>query len=166
MLKMPKLIVINTGPLIALIAGLGDLDILKRTYEGVIVPYEVSQEILIHEKEYFGVKEFKKSNWLIKKDKPVKINNFLNNTLDSGEAAVIQTALNEGIKTVCIDEVAGRRVARLNNLKLTGSIGIVISAIKNGEQLEIKNVIEKMRTNGVWISDNLEKEAIKLIKNT
>ena len=42
MLKMPKLIVINTGHLIALIAGLGDLDILKRTYEGVIVPYKFS----------------------------------------------------------------------------------------------------------------------------
>jgi len=33
-------IVINTGPLLALIAGLGDLKILNSLYEQVVVPYE------------------------------------------------------------------------------------------------------------------------------
>ena len=44
--EMPKTIVINTGPLIAIIAGLGDLNILGKLYNSVIVPYEVTQEIL------------------------------------------------------------------------------------------------------------------------
>ncbi len=38
-------IVINTGPILALIAGLGSLDVLKM-YHRVHVPFEVSQEIL------------------------------------------------------------------------------------------------------------------------
>ncbi|WP_216594172.1 hypothetical protein [Synechococcus sp. PCC 6312] len=51
---------------------------------------------------------------------------YLLNSLDSGEAAVIQLALNQNIQTVCIDETSGRRIARLNGLNVTGSIGILL----------------------------------------
>ncbi|MGK7919444.1 MAG: hypothetical protein AB4080_05485 [Trichodesmium sp.] len=40
MLK-PAQIVINTSPIIALIAGLGDLEILHLLYTSVFVPFEV-----------------------------------------------------------------------------------------------------------------------------
>ena len=42
-----KDLVINTGPLLALIAGIGDLSLLKMLYERVLVPFEVCQEIEI-----------------------------------------------------------------------------------------------------------------------
>jgi len=163
---MPKEIVVNTGPIIALIAALSELDIFRNSYNKVIVPYEVSDEILAKGKERFDAKIFQKDNWIIKKKKPVKLDPFLENSLDKGEASVIQTALNENIKTVCIDEVAGRRIARLNNLKVTGSLGIIISAIKNGENFNIKKIISNMRKNGVWISEDLEKKAIKLVNES
>ena len=38
-------IVINTGPIIALIAALGDLSILKSLYGRIIVPKEVGVEV-------------------------------------------------------------------------------------------------------------------------
>ena len=87
----------------------------------------------------------------------------MKNSLDPGEASVIQIALNKKIETVCIDEAAGRRIARLNNLKLTGSLGIIISAINNGENIDLKKVIKNMRNNGVWISDQLKEKALDLI---
>ncbi|MGM0411449.1 MAG: DUF3368 domain-containing protein [Bacillota bacterium] len=117
---MPKKIVINTGPIIALIAALSDLEILKKLYKKVIVPYEVSEEILAKGKERYDAKIFNSYNWIEKHKKPIKIEPFLKNSLDKGEASVIQTAMNENIETVCIDEVADRRIARLNNLKVTG----------------------------------------------
>jgi predicted nucleic acid-binding protein len=56
------------------------------------------------------------------------------NTLDRGEAAVIQLALDEGVHTVCIDEAAGRRIARLNGLSVRGAISIARkSSEKNDE---------------------------------
>ena len=124
---MPEEIVVNTGPIIALIAALSELDIFRNSYNKVIVPYEVSEEILVKSKENYDAKVFKQNKWINKRNKPVKVEPFLKNSLDKGEASVIQTALNENIKTVCIDEVAGRRIARLNNLKVTGSLGIIIS---------------------------------------
>ena len=48
-------IVINTGPIIALIAALGDLSILKSLYGRIIVPKEVGVEVLAGGGAGFGV---------------------------------------------------------------------------------------------------------------
>jgi len=160
---MPKKIVINTGPMIALIAGLNDLKILEKYYDEVIVPQRVIKEILAKGKKRFDAQIFLENNYLKKLDNPVEISTFLKNSLDPGEASVIQIALNKKIETVCIDEAAGRRIARLNNLKLTGSLGIIISAINNGENIDLKKLIKNMRNNGVWISDQLKEKALDLI---
>lgn len=74
------------------------------------------------------------------------------NTLDRGEAAVIQLALDENIETVCIDEAAGRRMARLNDLSVTGSIGILLRAKSEGYQFLMQEAIERMKAHGVWLS--------------
>lgn len=37
--------VINTGPLLALIAGYGELSLLEKLYQRVLVPFEVCREI-------------------------------------------------------------------------------------------------------------------------
>ncbi|BFM38195.1 DUF3368 domain-containing protein [Synechocystis sp. LKSZ1] len=113
----PTQIVINTSPLLALIAGLGDLAILGELYETVFVTYEVGQEILTGGKLGFGIAEFEQAKSLQRLDKPLQIMPFLLNSLDLGEASVIQLSLNLGIATVCIDEAIGRRIARLNSLK-------------------------------------------------
>ncbi|AFZ51435.1 hypothetical protein [Dactylococcopsis salina] len=59
-------IVINTSPLIALIAALGSLDILDSLYEKVVVPLAVCEEILKGGKQDFAVSEFQKAKWLSK----------------------------------------------------------------------------------------------------
>jgi predicted nucleic acid-binding protein len=119
----PSVIVTNTTPLLALSAACGSLEILRGLYERVIVPREVEQEIMAGGASLFGIPVFEQADWLERRTQPVQINPWLTNTLDRGEASVIQTALNESITLVCIDETVGRRIARLNGLALTGSIG-------------------------------------------
>ncbi len=121
---MPKTdkIVINTGPILALIAGLGDLNVLNSLYKRVVIPYEVCEEVMAGGSTGFGVHEFNDADFLIKLDKPTIIQPYLLNSLDLGESSVIQTALDEKIQTVCIDEAVGRRIARLNGLSFTGSL--------------------------------------------
>jgi hypothetical protein len=41
-----KEIVINTGPLIALVAAVGDLTLLNRLYSRILVPFEVCGEMV------------------------------------------------------------------------------------------------------------------------
>ena len=51
-------IVINTSPLIALVAAWGNLSRLESLYQKVLVPYEVTQEILQGGMNNFAVSEF------------------------------------------------------------------------------------------------------------
>lgn len=88
---MPEVeeIVINTGPVLALIAGLGELSILNALYRRIIVPYEVGEEISASGSTGFGVREFNASDFLIKLNRPATIQPYLRNSLDLGESSVI-----------------------------------------------------------------------------
>jgi predicted nucleic acid-binding protein len=127
-------LVINTGPLLALIAGIGDLSLLELLYKRVLVPFEVCQEI-----------------------------EAVRNALDLGEASVIQLALNENIHTVCIDEPMGRRIARLNGLKLTGSIGVLIRAKQDGFDFSMREAINRMQSQGIYLSQKVVDFALKQV---
>jgi predicted nucleic acid-binding protein len=80
---------------------------------------------------------------------------LLQNSLDAGEAAVIQLALQEGIALVAIDESVGRRFARLSGLSLTGSLGILLKAKKLGYPILMKDAIQRMRQRGIWLGDKV-----------
>jgi predicted nucleic acid-binding protein len=145
-------IAINTGPLIALVAAVGDLTVLRSLYTEVLVPYEVCQEILVGGSTGFAVAEFEAAIWLQKQQAPLNISPILLNSLDRGEAAVIQLAIDENIPTVCIDEAAGRRIARLSGLALTGSIGILLRAKRSGYPFSMQQAISQMLVRGIRLS--------------
>ncbi len=153
-------IVINTGPLLAIIAGLGNLKILNALYKRVVVPFEVCQEIMAGGSMGFGISEFIKADFLVKYDQSTIIQPYLLNSLDLGESSVIQTALTEKISTVCIDEALGRRFARLNGLQLTGSLGLLIRAKREGHHISLRDTISQMRACGVWLSESVTNLAI------
>ena len=51
-------IIVNTGPLLALIVGLGELSLMGKLYNRVLVPFEVCKEIESGGKTNFGIREF------------------------------------------------------------------------------------------------------------
>lgn len=136
-------IVVNTGPLLALIAATGDLEILRSLYRRVVVPWEVAKEMEAGGPDAFGLESFGHADWLERWPRPMDLSDLLKNLLDSGEAAVIQLALNERIGLVCLDDAAGRRVARLSNLRLTGSVGILLRAKSAGYPISIRESIQR-----------------------
>lgn len=145
-----KTVVINTTPLIALSVATGSLDILRVLYSRVIVTHEVQQEILSGGRHAPGVADFLASEWLECLTEQQEIPVYLRNTLDRGEASVIQAARVKGITLVCIDEKVGRRIARLNGLTLTGSIGILAKAKQSGYPLDIEQVLIRLHNHGIW----------------
>ena len=154
-------LVTNTTPLIALTAATGGLEVLRYLYTRVVVPLEVAQEVRVGGPQAFGVDVFNASaQWLEVQTKPVVLQAYLHNTLDKGEAAVIQTALNLRLPLVCIDEAAGRRIARLCDLRLTGSIGILLKARSLGFAVDIPQALDRMRRQGIWLSDRVVQFAL------
>ena len=89
-MPVKKELVINTGPLIALVAATGGLEILPFVFARIIVPPEVKQEIHAGGTTGFAVKEFNHSTFLHVPDQPTRIPDYLRNSLDLGEASVIQ----------------------------------------------------------------------------
>ena len=130
-----RCLVSNTTPLIALTAATGGLDVLRHLYQRVVVPLEIQPA-------------------------PVALQPFLYNSLDKGEAAVIQTALNLQLPLVCIDEAVGRRIARLCDLQLTGSVGILIKAKNTGYAVDMQQALDRMRQHGIWLSDRVVQFAL------
>ena len=154
-------IVTNTTPLIAISAATGSLDVLRFLYSRVVVPLEVQTELRAAGSLALGVQEMNAASWLDYQTVDIVISPYLANTLDRGEAAVIQTALNAQIELVCIDETVGRRVARLSGLTLTGSIGVLLKAKKLGYELSMEEAVDRMRQHGIWLSDEVVKFALQ-----
>ncbi len=159
----PSRVVINTGPLIALCAGMGGLDLLRGLYAEVIVPIEVEQEIDALRQSQFVQPEFQLAKkWLHVWPAPVRLSPLLRSSIDLGEASVIQLALDEVIPTVIIDEAAGRRVAKLSGLKVTGSIGLLLRGKAEGLVPAVRPVLEAMKANGVWLGEAVRQQALRL----
>jgi predicted nucleic acid-binding protein len=156
-----RCLVSNTTPLIALTAATGGLEVLRHLYQRVVVPLEVADEVRLGGPKAFGVDVFNAAaHWLEIQPMPVVLQPFLHNSLDKGEAAVIQTALNLQLPLVCIDEAAGRRIARLCELQLTGSVGILIKAKNTGYALDMPEALDRMRQHGIWLSDRVVQFAL------
>ena len=149
------------GQLLALIAGLGNLNILQHLYRRVVITAEVREEILRGGGRGFGVEIFEAAHWLDLQEEPTVISPFLERVLDRGEASVIQWALAQGVETVCIDEVVGRRFARLHGLRVTGSVGVLLRAKKEGHVVSVRQALNSMRQKGIWLSDRVVRFALK-----
>ncbi len=147
-------LVTNTTPLITLAVATGTLDILRGLYARVIVPVAVAEEILAQGNSAPGASAFLGATWL-ERGRDVAVPSYLRNSLDRGEAAVIQTALQENIPLVCIDETVGRRVARLNGLTVTGSVGILVKARRMGYSVNLSDAVGRMREHGIWLSEEV-----------
>jgi predicted nucleic acid-binding protein len=158
---MRKTIVTNTTPIIALTAATGSLDVLKFLYSRVIVPLEVQTELRAAGSQAVGVQALNDARWLDCQTSEVVVSSYLANTLDRGEAAVIQTALNLNIPLVCIDEAVGRRVARLSDLTLTGSIGVLLKAKQLGYEVSMAQAVTRMRDHGIWLSAEVIRFALQ-----
>jgi predicted nucleic acid-binding protein len=162
-MREKKQVVINTGPLIALSAATGTLDLLREFYSQVVVPLEVCREITVNG-SLPGAQQFTDASWLYKCSQPTIVSTLLSKVLDSGEASVIQTALDKEIETVIIDEAAGRRVANLHGLKLTGSLGILLRAKHEGYISSLTTVLKTLEHKGIWLGEDIKHHVLLLAK--
>lgn len=90
---------------------------------------------------------------------PVSLNNTISPlaiaSLDIGEAAVIQLALEHGIAKVCIDEVKGRRAAKAVGLSVLGSLGLIGKAKTLRIIPAVEPLILKAKAEGIYYDDEL-----------
>ncbi len=147
----PETLVINTGPLVAL-GRVGALDLIGRLAIDFVAPQQVADEIAAGVRLGYPVEM---PPWV----KVVTLSGTLSpvsvSTLDEGEAAVIQLAAELRIDRVCIDEWRGRRAAVAVGLKVTGSLGLLGRAKRDGLIPAVRPWIEKLKTSGTFYDPDL-----------
>ena len=154
-------VVSNTTPIISLLK-ISKLDILKNLYSEINIPYAVFQEVEAgRNKDYYT--NLSNLNWInileIQDKQAVKY--FLD--LDSGEAEAIVLATEIKADLIILDEKLGRFHAKHADLKVTGTIGVLIKAKKEGLINELKPLLFELTKKEVWISDKLIYEILKQI---
>lgn len=154
---MIEQIVINTSPLLSLTKMQAFEPIGQLPFE-FVCPSEVEAEILAGTEQGF---ETIIPEWL----KIVPLKNPLSPlaiaSLDAGEAAVIQLALENNISQVCIVEIKGRRAALAVGLKVVGSLGLLGKAKTLGLIPAIRPFIEKATNAGIYYDNRLIETFLK-----
>ena len=64
---------------------------------------------------------------------------------------------------IILDEKLGRFHAKHAGLNVTGTIGVLIKAKKNGLIKELKPLLTELTQKDVWISDKLKWEILKQV---
>jgi predicted nucleic acid-binding protein len=149
---MPK-VVSNTTPIISLLK-IGKLEILKDLYDEIYIPQEVFNEIEAgkQKKYYLNLLAFE---WIkieqIQDRKSIAY--FLD--LDKGEAEAIVLATESEADLILLDESLGRFHAKHAGLRVTGTIGILVKAKKQGLISELKPLILELKEIVDWLSESL-----------
>ena len=149
---MADRIVMNTGPLIAL-AQASALDVAAHLPIQFCCPDEVKSEF--DEGVRLGLSSAAWPSWLQVIPLGQSLNPLARLSLDPGEAAVIQLALEQKIGCVCIYEVKGRRYARGVGLSVTGSLGLLGRAKRVGLIPLVKPYIDAITATGTWYHPEL-----------
>lgn len=153
--------VVNTSPIVYL-SSINQLSLLKKLFNEIYIPDAVKQELLSGGRDSFGVKEIRTEKWLkTKKIKNKLAKEYLLTEIDNGEAEVI--ILTEELKagTIIMDDKLGRRVAKLRDIKVVGTLRILVAAKEKGLITAVRPLIEKLKENGFWLSNNVYKAILR-----
>jgi uncharacterized protein len=156
-------VVSNTSPILNL-AIIDKLFLLRKQFGEILIPSGVLDELRIEE-ELPGsrqIREAIRSGWI----KVQRVNNrsviqILQRELDKGEAEAIALASEIQAELTLLDEKEARKFAKSLGLKITGLLGIILHAWKNGELLSVSETIKELCDNaGFRISPKLLKSIL------
>jgi predicted nucleic acid-binding protein len=144
-------VVINTGPLITL-GRAGAFAVIEQLPIRFIAPPPVVEEIAAGAAAGHSITL---PGWIEVVALAAPLAPLACQMLDAGEAAVIQLALEQGVKDVGIDEWRGRRAAKAVGLRVTGSLGLLGRAKHCGLISEVCHWVERLVAAGAYYDAEL-----------
>jgi uncharacterized protein len=154
-------VVSNTTPIISLLK-LNRIDLLQKLYAKIYIPKAVYKEIEAGKsKGYY--KDLTKIDWIniIEIQNKQAVRYFLD--LDEGEAEAIILANELNADLIILDEKLGRFHAKHANLKVTGTVGVLIKAKSEKLIPDLKPLLDELTYKDVWISEKLKFEILKKV---
>lgn len=147
---MQATIISDTSCLI-LLDKIGELHLLQKLFGEVVTTQIVADEFGGYLPSWVRIQNpEEKSSQLI-----------LEATLDPGEASAIALALEMENCLLIIDESKGRKLARHLGLTITGTLGVLVQAKRNGYLSALKPLLDKVKQTDFRLSERLIEETLK-----
>ncbi|MEQ9288136.1 MAG: DUF3368 domain-containing protein [Cyclobacteriaceae bacterium] len=147
---MHKIVISDTSCFIVL-GKINQLGLLQKLYGRILTTNEIAEEFGEQLPEWVDV--------LSLKDKSKQ--QLLELYVDRGESSAMALAIELEADLIILDDHKARVVARKLDLNVTGTLGVLISAKKQGFFKSIKPFLRDLKKTNFRITEDLEKEALK-----
>jgi len=155
-----RLVVSNTSPLLYL-HQVGHLDLLRNLYGRVWIPPAVEEELRMGAERGIAIPDVQILEWL-------DVQSLRDTTLlpvvtdlGPGEVEAIALALSSPGSLLILDDKLGRRIARLNGVTITGTLGVLVKAKREGLLPSIASSIEALRRTTMYLTQELIETALR-----
>lgn len=154
------ILIADSSALIAL-AVCNSLELLDKLFQEVKVPYEVFKEV---------TKESKKESEVLHdylKDKILEVEIDTNiiirdGTLELGELEAMTLYKQMNADWLLVDDKRARKIAEINQIKIIGSLGVLLLGKNKGFIKNLNEVIEILKKSDIFFSEKLFQKILNL----
>lgn len=156
------MIVISDTSVLSALLQIDRLSLLCELFEEVIIPFTVFEELAELTRFGVSIQEIHDANWIL--IRPVSDLSVVESyDLDAGEKAAIALALELNADYLLIDELQGRQVAQELMLTITGTLGLLIEAKREGIIPLVRPLMDELiHTARFWINNRLYQNVLRL----
>lgn len=149
-------VVSNTSPLLYLYQ-VQQLDLLRRLYGRITIPQAVETELGRGKELGIRVPGISAIDWIQVEQVPDRALLPAVVDLGPGEAEVIALGLVHRDSLLILDDQLGRRIARLSDLTVTGTLGILLKAKERGFLERVAPVVQELEETSMRMTEDLKR---------
>lgn len=148
-------VIVNSTPLIVL-CGIDRLDILREMYQNIYIPSAVFQEITA-KGDSAGKQICSAGDWIhVEQIRNYSEKKMYKAKLHDGEVEVMILAQEQKADLVIIDDNAAKKTAKYLGLTVTGTLGVLVKAKRQGIIEEVRPLLMEMKRNGFYVNNIVE----------
>ncbi len=143
--------IIADASCLIVLQNIRELSLLQKLFGEVLITAEVAEEFGLDLPEWIKIKPIQSA----------AKQNFLSLILDEGEASSIALCLEIADALLIIDEKKGRRIAQELEIKIIGTLGVILRAKNEGLVDSMTDLLEKLEQADFRISTNLKAKILE-----
>lgn len=157
------MIVSNSTPISNLL-HLKHVHLLQKLFGQVYIPSAVADELNVYFKSSHEFQDcLSNKRIIVKKVESVHFVKHMTPYLHQGEIEAICLCLENDAVLCLMDDKDGREVAQMNQIPITGTLGILLKAKRLGYIPEVKFLMDILRTEKhFWIAERMYQKALSL----
>ncbi|MCD8248546.1 MAG: DUF3368 domain-containing protein [Lachnospiraceae bacterium] len=149
-------VAVNSTPLIVL-CGIGQLELLKGLYGEIYIPRAVYREVTA-KKDSACVQIKNAAGWIhVVEIMDSSEKKMYKAKLHDGEVEVMILAQEQKADLVILDDNAAKKTAKYLGLTVTGTLGVLLKAKREGLIQEVKPLLSEMKRKGFYVSNMVER---------